>query len=59
MFVIEDKGKLSFYEGKKELTLDEGFERLDSLFINETAEVQKVIDNLKNKYDKRKKENNH
>ena len=50
MVTIENNGELKFYEGDRELTLEEGFKRLDELFINEPTENQKIITNLKNKY---------
>ena len=50
MIVIENKGKLKFFEGERELTMQEGFKRLDQLYINEPIDSKKAIDNLKEKY---------
>lgn len=50
MVVIEDKGTIKFYEGEKELTLREGFGRLEEVYSNEPLEVKKVIAQLKGKY---------
>ena len=52
MIVIEDEGKLRFFDGKKELTLREGFNRLDYIYGNEPQETKKIIDHLKQKYRK-------
>lgn len=50
MIVIEDGGKLQFFEGKKELTLREGFQRLEVIYSNEPQETKKIIDRLKEQY---------
>lgn len=50
MVTIENNGELRFYEGDIELTLEEGFKRLEDLYTNEPPENQKIINNLKNKY---------
>lgn len=50
MHVIEDNGRLHFYEGKKQLTLREGFERLDTIYGGEPQETKRVINHLKEKY---------
>lgn len=50
MVTIENNGELRFYEGDRELTLEEGFKRLEDLYTNEPTENQKIINNLKNKY---------
>ena len=50
MHVIEDEGKLRFFEGKKELTRREGFRRLDRIYGNEPQEVKRIINRLKEKY---------
>ena len=50
MVTIENNGELRFYEGDIELTLEEGFKRLEDLYANEPIENQKIINNLKNKY---------
>ena len=52
MVVIEDKGQLKFFEGKNELTLWEGFSRLEQLYMNEPQEVKRVINKLREKYKK-------
>ena len=52
MIVIEDEGKLKFFDGKKELTLREGFQRLDQIYGTEPQETKRVIDRLKEKYRK-------
>ena len=52
MIVIEDRSQLRFYEGKTELTLREGFERLDRIYGNEPQETKRVIDRLREKYRK-------
>lgn len=52
MIVIEDRSQLRFYEGRTELTLREGFERLDRIYGNEPQETKRVIDRLKEKYRK-------
>ena len=52
MIVIEDRSQLRFYEGKTELTLREGFERLDRIYGNEPQETKRVIDRLREKYGK-------
>ena len=52
MHAIEDNGKLRFFEGKKELTLREGFRRLDRIYGTEPQETKRVIDRLKEKYRK-------
>lgn len=50
MHVIEDEGKLKFFDGKKELTLREGFTRLEHIYGSEPQETKRVIDRLKEKY---------
>lgn len=50
MVTIENNGELRFYEGDRELTLEEGFKRLEDLYANEPTENQKIINILKNKY---------
>ena len=55
MVVIEDKGQLKFFEGKNELTLWEGFSRLEQLYMNEPQEVKRVINKLREKYKKKKR----
>ena len=50
MIVIEDKGKLVFIDKDKQLTLREGFKRLDALYNNEPQETRKIINRLKEKY---------
>lgn len=50
MVVIEDEGKLKFFDGKEELTLREGFARLDIIYGGEPQETKKIIDRLKEKY---------
>ena len=50
MVVIEDEGKLKFFDGKKELTLREGFARLDTIYGGEPQETKRVINRLKEKY---------
>lgn len=50
MIVIEDEGKLKFFDGKKELTLREGFARLDAIYGGEPQETKRVINHLKEKY---------
>ena len=50
MVVIEDEGKLQFFDGKKELTLREGFARLDNIYSSEPQETKRVINRLKEKY---------
>ena len=50
MIVIEDKSQLRFYEGKEELTLREGFKRLDQIYGTEPQETKRVIDRLREKY---------
>ena len=52
MIVIEDKGKLKFYEGKTELTMKEGFARLNQIYGTEPQETKRIIDRLKQKYGK-------
>ena len=52
MIVIEDKGKLKFYKGKTELTMKEGFNRLNQIYRTEPQETRRVIDRLKEKYGK-------
>ena len=50
MVVIEDEGKLKFFDGKKELTLREGFARLDTIYGSEPQETKRVINRLREKY---------
>ena len=50
MIVIEDKGNIKFFDKDKELTLHEGFKRLESIYHNEPLETKKVIDHLREKY---------
>ena len=50
MIVIENEGKLQFFEGKQELTLREGFQRLEVIYSNEPQETKKIIDRLKEQY---------
>jgi hypothetical protein len=50
MVVIEDKGTLKFTQGEKELSLKEGFARLEHIYKSEPAETRAVIDRLKRKY---------
>lgn len=50
MIVIEDKGRLKFIDKDKELTIREGFKRLDELYSNEPQETRKIINRLKEKY---------
>lgn len=52
MIVIEDKGKLKFYDGKTELTMKEGFTRLNQIYGTEPQETRRIIDRLKEKYGK-------
>ena len=52
MHVIEENGKLRFYEGKTELTSREGFQRLYRIYGTEPQETKRVIDRLKEKYGK-------
>ena len=50
--IIEDKGKIKFLENGKELSLREGFKKLDVIYNNEPLENRKIIDRLRNKYQK-------
>ena len=50
MVGIEDEGKLRFFDGKKELTLREGFARLDIIYGGEPQETKRVINYLRKKY---------
>jgi len=50
MIVIEDEGKLEFFDGKKKLTSREGFRRLAERYKTEPAETRKIIDRLRDKY---------
>lgn len=50
MVTIEDNGKLTFYEGTKELSLQEGFRRLYELYPSETPEGKAIINQLREKY---------
>ena len=50
MVVIEDKGNIKFFDKDKELTLHEGFKRLESIYHNEPLKNKKVIDHLREKY---------
>ena len=50
MVVIEDDGKLKFFDGKEELTLREGLARLDTIYGGEPQETKRVINRLKEKY---------
>ena len=50
MIVIEDKGKIKFFEDDKELSMIKGFEKLDSLYYNEPLETKKIIKELKRRY---------
>ena len=50
MVVIEDERGLRFFEGKRELTLREGFRRLDYIYGYEPQETKKIINRLKDKY---------
>ena len=48
--VIENDGKLEFFDGKKKLTNREGFRWLAERYKTEPAETRKIIDRLRNKY---------
>jgi len=50
MIVIEDKGTITFLEDGKEISLIDGFKRLETLYPNETLENKRVIKHLKKKY---------
>ena len=50
MVVIEDEGTLKFFDGKKELTLREGFTRLDAIYGSEPQETKRIINRLREKY---------
>ena len=50
MIVIEDSGKLEFFDGKKKLTNREGFRRLAERYKTEPAETRKIIDRLRDTY---------
>ena len=50
MHVITDHDEIHFYEGEEELSIKEGFKRLDALYPYETAEGRHIIDNLKRKF---------
>ena len=50
MHVIEDEGKLRFFEGKEELTSREGFARLERIYGSEPQEVKRIINKLREKY---------
>lgn len=50
MIVIEDEDKLKFFDGKEELTLREGFARLDTIYGGEPQETKRVINRLREKY---------
>ena len=50
MVVIEDRGSIKCVDKDKELTLREGFKRLESIYHNEPLETKKVIDRLREKY---------
>ena len=52
MILIEDNGHLSFTHHGRELTLKQGFNYLDKIYANEPIEVKRIIDNLKQKYQK-------
>ena len=52
MVVIEDKDTIHFSQGERELTLKEGFARLNKLYQGEPSEVRAVIDRLKRKYER-------
>ena len=52
MIVIEDKGRIKFFEGDEELSLQKGFEQLELLYSNEPPDAKKVIDRLRDKYKK-------
>lgn len=49
--IVSDDGKsISFSHKGKELTLREGFRRLDEIYSNEPQEVKKRIDELKKRF---------
>ena len=50
MVVIEDKGKLKFFKDGREISLREGFKKLEIIYHNEPLETKKVIDRLREKY---------
>ena len=52
MVIIEDKGKLRFLKDGKEISYQEGFKRLESIYNTEPQETKKVIDKLRTKYKK-------
>ena len=52
MILIEDNGHISFSHHGRELTLKQGFNYLDKIYGNEPQEVKRVIDRLKEKYEK-------
>ena len=52
MHAIENENKLRFFEGTKELTLREGFQRLNERYPSEPQEVKRVIDKLRERYGK-------
>lgn len=52
MVLIEDKGKITFTHHGRALTLRQGFNYLDKIYHNEPVEVRRIIDRLKQKYEK-------
>ena len=50
MIIIEDKGQIKFFEKDKELTLREGFKRLETIYHDEPQETKKIINRLREKY---------
>lgn len=48
--IIEDEDKIRFIQGERELSLKEGFARLERIYKSEPAETRAVIDRLKRKY---------
>ena len=56
MYVIEDKGKINFYEGARELSTKDGFARLQRLYQYEPTETKHVIEKLQRKYQRQLKE---
>lgn len=50
MILIEDKGKITFSHNGEPMTAAQGFAHLNEIYGNESIEVKRIIDGLKEKY---------
>ena len=50
MIVIVDKNTIKFTEGKRTLSIEEGFRRLDQRYRDEPQEVKRKIQELRERF---------